>query len=376
MAYWDHNATSPLRPEVAAHLRDRLAGAVGNAASVHREGRAARARLEDARRRVAQLLGAEPKEIVFTASGSESDALALRGAWDARTDRERRRIVISAIEHPALLAAAAQLEREGAEVVRIAPGADGRVDAARMIEALDDRTLLCSLMWANNETGVLQPVHEVARACRQRGVLFHTDAVQAVGRTPVTLREADADLLSLAAHKFGGPVGIGALVVRRGVALRALTPGHQENGRRGGTANVLYAEALALALELAVRDLETIAAKLGALRDRFEAQVRRTIDRVTIQGAEAPRLPNTSNITFHGADGEALLIALDLDGICVSTGAACASGSLTASHVLTAQGLSVKDAQSTLRFSLGSEANEAEVDHVAARLTEHVAGAR
>ncbi len=186
--------------------------------------------------------------MLFVSSGSEADALAVLGTFRARANPERRRLVVSAIEHPALLAAAADAEREGAEVVRIAPDSDGRIDAARMIAALDERTWLCSLMWANNETGVLQPVAEVARACRQRGVLFHTDAVQAAGKVPVTLRECDADLLSLSGHKLGAPPGAAALILRRGVPLRPLVPGHQEDGRRGGTSNVAFARALALAL--------------------------------------------------------------------------------------------------------------------------------
>jgi cysteine desulfurase len=370
--YWDHNATSPLRPEVAAFLREGLGAFGGNPASVHRLGQRARARLTDARARVAAVLGVEPKEIVFTASGSESNALALRGAFEARRSLEKNRLVLSAIEHPALLGTAKALEGQGVEVVRIAPGPDGRVDPEALISALDPRTLLCSLMWANNETGVLQPVGEVARACREQGVLFHTDAVQAVGKTPVTLREADADLLSLAAHKFGGPIGAAALVVRRGVTLQPLTAGHQEGGLRGGTVNVLYAEALALALELATRELERTSGRLASLRDRFETAVTSRLPGARVNGASASRLPNTSSITFPGADGEALLIALDLEGICVSTGAACASGSLTPSHVLTAIGLSPEQAQGTLRFSLGAEVDETEVDQVVAALERHL----
>ncbi|HEY8209916.1 MAG TPA: cysteine desulfurase family protein [Myxococcaceae bacterium] len=373
MIYWDHNASAPLRPEVAALIEKRLReGAPGNAASVHGAGRRARARLDAARAQVAAVLRCEPKEVCFTASGSEADALAVKGAYAAarRKDPRRVRAVISAVEHPAVLGAAKQL---GAEVVEVRPGTDGRVDAGAMLAAVDERTAICSLMWANNETGVLQPVAEVAAGCRARGVRFHTDAVQAAGKVPVTVGEAD--LLSISGHKLGAPVGTGALVVRRGVELDALVPGHQEWGRRGGTQDVLGAEALALALELAAGDLQAGAAQVGALRDRFEALVL-SLEQVRINGAGAPRVPNTSNVLFEGADGEALLIALDLEGICVSSGAACASGSLSPSHVLLAMGLTSAQAHASLRFSLGAGATGAEVDQVAGALHRHLPAAR
>lgn len=373
MIYWDYNAAAPVRPEVAALLgRAFSQGGFGNASSVHQGGRDARARLDAARAKVAQVLGCEPKEVTFTGSGSESDALALVGAFHARPVLERRRVVTSAVEHPALLGAVAQLERDGALVVRVAPGPDGRVRAEDLLHALTPDTALCSLMWANNETGVVQPATEVARACRQRGVLFHTDAVQAAGKVPLSLREVDADLLSLSAHKFGGPPGVGVLVVRKGVDVRALTPGHQEGGRRGGTQNVPYAEALALALEGASAEQPEVAARVGALRDAFEREVLASLPGVMVNGAGAPRVPNTSNLRFDGVEGEALLMALDLDGICASSGAACASGTLTPSHVLRAMGLSAPRARGSLRFSLGPSASEAEVERVLQALRRHV----
>jgi len=370
LIYWDHNASAPLRPEVAAlieqRVRDGEAG-VGNAASVHGAGRRARARLDAARAKVAAALRCEPKEVCFTASGSEAGALAVKGAYAAVRKKEpaRVKVVVSAVEHPAVLGAVRQL---GGEVALIRPGADGRVDAGAMLAAVDERTALCSLMWANNETGVVQPVEEVARECRKRGVRFHTDAVQAVGKVPVAV--GDADLLSISGHKLGAPVGTGALVVRRGVDLEALVPGHQEWGRRGGTQDVLGAEALALALELATKDLGT-----PALRDRFE-QLALHLEGVRGNGAGAPRVPNTSNLLFEGADGEALLIALDLEGICVSSGAACASGSLSPSHVLLAMGLTPAQAHSSLRFSLGADATETEVEQVAEAIRRHLPAAR
>jgi cysteine desulfurase len=375
--YWDYNAAAPLRPEVARALaRAFLEGGFGNPSSVHQAGREARGRLDAARARVARVLGCTPKEICFTGSGSEADALALKGAFLARANPDRRRIITSALEHPAVLAAVTQLEKQGAEVVRLKPGADGRVRTEEVLAALTPATALCSLMWANNETGVVQPAAEVARACRQRGILFHTDAVQVAGKLTLSLREVDADLLALSAHKFGGPAGAGVLVVRKGVDVQALTPGHQEAGLRGGTQNVPYAEALALALELAQAEQEDTAARVGALRDTFEREVRASIPDVTINGGGAPRVPNTSNLHFHGADGEALLIALDLEGIRASSGAACASGTLTPSHVLTAMGLTPAQAHGSLRFSLGPGTTEAEVERVVAALRTHVPRAR
>ncbi len=377
MIYWDHNAAAPVRPEVAALLARAYAeGGWGNASSVHRSGREARGRLDAARARVAKVLGCEPKEVCFTGSGSEADALGLKGAWLARAESRRRRVVASAIEHPAVLAALKQLEALGAEVMRVRPRPDGRVPLEALVEALTPETVLCALMWANNETGVVQPAAELSRVCRQRGILFHTDAVQAVGKVPVSLREVDADLLVLSAHKFGGPPGTGVLVVRKGVDVEALVPGHQEAGRRGGTQNVPAAEALALALELAHQEQPAHAARLASLRDGFEREVLARLPEVTVNGAGAPRLPNTSNLHFHGADGEALLIALDLEGICVSSGAACASGTLTPSHVLLAMGLTPGQAHGSLRFSLGPETTEADVARVLAALQAHVPRAR
>ncbi|MBZ4412289.1 cysteine desulfurase [Myxococcus sp. XM-1-1-1] len=373
MIYWDHNAAAPVRAEVASLLaRAFLQGGHGNASSVHAAGREARARLDAARARVARVLGCEPKEVCFTASGSEADALALVGAFHARPAAERRRVVTSSVEHPALLGAVARLEQEGAQVVRVAPGADGRVREEDLLAALTPDTALCSLMWANNETGVVQPAAELSRACRKQGVLFHTDAVQAAGKVPLSLREVDADLLSLSAHKFGGPSGVGVLVVRKGVDVRALTPGHQEGGRRGGTQNIPHAEALALALELAASEQPQVASRVGALRDAFEQAVLAQVPGVVVNGAGAPRVPNTSNLRFEGVEGEALLIALDLEGICVSMGAACASGTLTPSHVLRAMGLSAAEARGSLRFSLGSETREEDVRQVVDALRRHV----
>jgi cysteine desulfurase len=375
--YFDNNATTPLRPEVARLLARSFAEpATGNSSSVHGAGRQARARVDAARARVAQALGCEAREVCFTASGSEADALALKGAYAGRADKARRRIVSSRLEHPAVLGTLEQLHAQGAEVTYVEAQPNGRILPEALLDALKPDVALLSLMWANNETGVTQPVAEAARACRERGITFHTDAVQATGKVPVGRAVVDADLLSLSAHKFGGPAGVGALIVRRGMDIEALTPGHQEWGRRGGTHNVPYLEALALALSLATERMPSEGPRIQAMRDRLEREALAHIAGTQVNGAGAPRVPNTANLRFEGADGEALLIALDLDGICASAGAACASGSLKPSHVLTAMGLSSTQAHGSLRFSLGPETQEADVDRLLEVLVRHVPKAR
>jgi cysteine desulfurase len=375
--YFDYNATTPLRPEVARQLARAFAEpATGNSSSVHGAGRQARARVDAARARVAQALGCEVREVCFTASGSEADAMALKGAFAARTDPARRRIVSSRLEHPAVLGTLEQLEAQGAQITYLDAQPNGRVSPDALLDALKPDVALCSLMWANNETGVTQPVAEAAQACRARGITFHTDAVQATGKVPVGRSVVDADLMSLSAHKFGGPAGVGALIVRRGMNLDALTPGHQEWGRRGGTHNVPYLESLALALSLATQGLASEGARIQAMRDRLEREALARIPDTHVNGAGAPRVPNTANLRFEGADGEALLIALDLEGICASAGAACASGSLKPSHVLTAMGLSSTQAHGSLRLSLGPETQEADVDRLLEALVANVPKAR
>lgn len=363
MIYWDHNAGAPLLPELARGLADAYAESAGNPSSVHGAGRTARRKLDAAREQVAALLGCTPREIVFTGSGSEAAAIAVLGAFRARKDRTKRKVVTTAIEHPCVLGAVERLEREGAEVVRVKPGTDGLVPEEALLAALDERTALCSVQWVNNETGVLQPAPALARACAQRKILFHSDAVQAFGKVPASLREVPADLLSLSAHKLGGPAGVGVLFNRRGVDVEGLTPGHQENGRRGGTQSVALASAMAQALGHAVAHQALEEPRLMALRDRFERETLAALPETTVNGV-APRVGNTSNLQFPGVDGEALLIALDLEGICVSTGAACASGSTSPSHVLTAMGLSAAQVHGSLRFSLGQTSSDAEVTRV------------
>lgn len=359
MIYLDYNATTPLWPEVAEHLARAYGAFTGNPSSVHGAGRASRARLTSARETVARLVGCEPKEVCFTASGSEGAALAITGAFRMQ---KRRKIVTTPVEHPCVLGAVAQLEKEGAEVVR----------TRDPLGAIDERTGLVSVMFVNNETGALHDVAALSRAAAAKGALFHTDAVQAVGRVPFTLRDVPADLLSISAHKFGGPPGAGVLVAKKSLPLQALVPGHHEDGRRGGTQAVVLAEALALAMEQSIAALPQVAPRLEVLRDEFEHAVCSRISGVVVNGDDGPRAPGISNLRFEGADGEALLIALDLEGIQVSSGAACASGSLRPSHVLTALGLTSTQAQSSLRFSMGRGTTKAELDQVVEALARHV----
>lgn len=362
MRYFDHNAGTSLWPEVAELLSRAWRDELGNPSSVHAAGRAARKRLDAAREKVAGLLGCLPRELHFTASGSEGAATAVLGILGAREELSKARLVTSAIEHPCVLGAAARVEQAGGTVVRVRPDADGRVAAEALIAALEPGTTLCSLMAVNNETGVIEPVREVALECTKRGIPVHTDAVQAMGKVGATLRELPVDALSLSAHKIGGPPGIGALFVRRGVNVKGIIPGHQEGGRRGGTPSVALAEALALALERSFSTAEAENVRLAALRDRLEREVVAKVPGTVVHGAGAPRVANTSSLGFSGVDGEALLIALDLEGLCVSTGAACASGSLEPSHVLLAMGRTSAQAHGTIRVSMGRTTTETDVD--------------
>jgi len=350
VTYLDHNAGTPLHPEVAAFLAEAYRREpAGNPSSVHGAGRAARTRLDAARARVARLIGRAPREVLFTASGSEACATAVLGAGRGAT------LVTSAIEHPCVLLAA---ERRGTRVVQVRPGPDGRVDPAAFEAALAEGAALCALQAANNETGVVQPTDDVVRLAAARGVVSFVDAVQAPSRlSPVF----EADLVAYSAHKFGGPAGVGILAVRRGARVEPLVPGHQEHGLRGGTPPVVLCEAAALALELAEASRATEVDRLAALRDRFERALCREHPRARVHGAGAPRLANTTNVCFPGVDAETVLIALDLEGFAVSVGAACASGTMRPSPVLLAMGVSVEDARGSIRISFGRDTTDAEV---------------
>jgi len=360
--YLDNNATTPLHPAVLEALGEVFRDVFGNASSIHKEGQTARRRIEEARESVARLLGATSREIVFTSGGTESNNAAIFGT---AAGEQRHHIVTTAIEHPSVLEPVAELERRGHAVTIVPPSRDGVVPAAAVIDALRPDTKLVAMMLANNETGAIQPVAEVARVTRQRGIHLHCDAVQGAGKIDVDVEALGADTLSLSAHKLHAPKGIGALFVRKGLVLdRYLLGGAQERRRRAGTENVPLAAAFGVAAELAAD--RTPREQTRALRDRLESALAPL--GVTINAASVPRLPNTSSVTFPGADAEGIVIGLDLAGIAVSTGAACSSGRIEPSHVLIAMGLTEDEARATVRISLSRFTTEGEIDSVIAAL--------
>jgi cysteine desulfurase len=374
--YLDYNATSPVFAEVLEAMVEAQDPAVGNASSVHRYGQRARGLVDDARSSVAALLGADPDEVVFTSGGTEAINLSLRGTFDALAPAGRKRIVVSAIEHEAVLNTARALAARGAEVVVIQAGPDGVVDAAEMAAAITRDTALVTLMLANNEIGTIQPVAEVARHCRELGVHFHTDAVQGAGKIPLSVRELNVDLLSISGHKFGGPKGVGALYVRRGTRLTAqATGGRQERNRRAGTENVPGLAGFGVAARLAQESV-TRGPMISEKRDRLERTILTAVAGTAVNGGGAPRVPNTTNISFDGVEAESLLIALDLEDVAVSTGSACSSGSLEPSHVLRGMGLPHARARNSIRFSLGRGTTDRDIDFVASRVPDLVAKLR
>jgi cysteine desulfurase len=365
--YLDHNATTPVDERVLDAMLPFLRGEFGNPSSLHWFGQRARAAVEQARERVACLVGAAPAEIVFTASGSESDNMALRGVA-AKAKAPRRKLVVSAIEHHAVLNCAKALRDEGWPIAIVGVSEAGRVELADLAAELDDTVALVSLMLANNETGVVQPVAEAARVARARGALVHCDAVQAAGKLAIDVRTLDVDLLTLSAHKLYGPKGIGCLYLRRGTPMAPLVRGGgQERNRRAGTENVAGIVGFGAAAALALESLGTETRRIGVLRDRMEARLL-AAGRVRRNGDE-PRLPNTTSLSFEATEAESLLIALDLEGIAVSTGAACAAGGVEPSHVLRAMGLPPERVQSSLRLSLGRSTTEEQIDRAAEVIT-------
>ncbi len=367
--YFDHNATTPVAPEVAEAVARALATYFGNASSVHYFGQQAKGLLDDARTAVAALIGGEPSEVVFTSGGTEADNFALRGVAEALEPTGRKHLIASSIEHEAVLNTLKALARRGWNVTLLPVDRSGIVSPDGLDDALTDGTALVSVMHANNEIGTVQPIAELARRTHARGALFHTDAVQSVAKIPVDVRALGADLLSLSAHKFYGPKGAGALWIKRGTRLSAiLTGGKHERNRRAGTENVPAIAGFGVAARLAASKLAPESVRVGALRDRLEEAVLRRVDGTTVNGAPEPRVPNTSNISFEGIEAESLLIALDLEGIAVSTGSACSSGTLEPSHVLRAMGLPTHRTQNSIRISLGAGNTDAEVDYFLERL--------
>jgi cysteine desulfurase len=373
--YLDHNATTPVREEVAHAMLRALRGLSGNPSSVHAEGAAARAAVERAREQVAALVGAEPGEVVFTSGATEANNAALWGGLERAGPASR--LVTTTAEHPSVEEPAAALEARGHAVTRLPVDAEGRLDPAALAAALGEPAALVSILLANNETGVLQDARALAERCAERGVPLHLDATQAVGKLRVDVGELGAALLSASAHKFGGPKGAGFLVQRRALAFEPwLRGGSQERGRRGGTENVAGVVGLGVACELAAAEREARERGFGRLRDRLWEGIREKIPHVRRNGSARHVLPNTLSVEFRGADGEGLLQALDLEGVAVSAGAACHSGSVTPSRVLRAMGRSEAEARASLRFSVGHGIGDAEIERVLALLPDLVARAR
>jgi cysteine desulfurase len=363
--YLDHNATTPLDPAVADRMAQALRDIWGNASSVHHFGQQAKAALDEARGSVSALLSADPSEIIFTGSGTESDNLAIRGTAEALEASGRKHLITCGIEHEAVLNTMKSMARRGWRVTTLPVDTSGIVSPDRLREALTDDTALVSVMQANNEIGTVQPIAELAAIAGERGALFHTDAVQSAGKLPIDVRALGVDLLSIAAHKFYGPKGAGALWVKRGVRLLPfVTGGRQERSRRAGTENVPALIGLGVAAEVARRKIDSEGPRLAALRDRLEAGILSSIAGTERNGAASPRVPNTTNISVDRVEAESLLIGLDLAGIAVSSGSACSSGTLEPSHVLKAMGYPHARTLGSIRFSLGTSNTDADVDRV------------
>jgi cysteine desulfurase len=359
--YLDNNGTTRLAPEALEAMMPYLTDCYGNPSSTHRLGVEAREGLIRARAAVAGLIGAKPPEIVFTSGCTESNHLAILGALALSG---KRHIVSSAVEHPSTLMLLRDLEMQGFKVTLLPVGRDGQLDAGQFAQALSPDTALATLMWANNETGVVFPISRLAETAKSRGIIFHADAAQAVGRIPVDVRNVPADLISFSGHKFHSPKGIGGMFVRTGHDWPALLRGHQERRRRGGTENLPAIVALGEACRLAALRMERDTEAIACLRDRLERGIVATLPWVSVNGGIGQRLPNTTNICFGAVDGEALLVRLDRAGIFASSGAACSSGGTEPSHVLTAMGLGRDSASSSVRFSLSRYTTEVEVDRV------------
>jgi cysteine desulfurase len=363
--YFDHNATTPLHPAVLDAVTATLAHEFGNASSVHAFGQQAKARLDAAREQVAALLSAEPADVVFTGSGTEADNLAIRGAAEAAESRGRRHLVVSAIEHEAVLNTAKHLARRGWQVTLVEPDTQGRVSADAVAAAVTPQTAVVSVMHANNETGVVQPVAAIAEVAHQAGALAHTDAVQSAGKLGIDVDALGVDLLSISAHKFGGPKGVGALWIRRGTRLApVITGGRHERNRRAGTENVAGIVGTGVAADVARTSLQEYGRAVSQLRDRLEDGILARVTATVVNGDRDDRVANTTNISFERVEAESLLIALDLEGIAVSTGSACSSGTLEPSHVLKAMRLPPARTQGALRFSLGRTNTDAEIDRL------------
>jgi cysteine desulfurase len=364
--YLDYNATTPVDRAVLEAMLPYFADNFGNASSIHSSGQRGRSAVDAARDNVAALIGAKAAEVVFTSGGTEADNLALFGAVMA-SDQSRKHVITTAIEHHAVLNAAQALEKQGIDVTYVSVGSDGVADPQDIGRELRPETILISVMHANNELGTIQPIEEIGRIAAEADVYFHCDAVQSAGKMPLDVNRLGVDLLSVSAHKIYGPKGIGALYVRSGTPLAPqFHGGHHERDRRPGTENVPGIVGFGKAAELAKMNCETAAARVAVLRDRLEAMLTGSLKSVRVNGDRGRRIANTTNLAFAGAGGEALVIALDLQGISCSTGAACSSGAVEPSHVLLAIGLTADEARSSLRFSLGRATTSDEIDRAMA----------
>lgn len=362
MIYFDHAATTPVRPEVLTAMLPFFSEKFGNASSVYKLAQESKSAIDAARAKVATILGAQPNEIYFTSGGTEANNWALKGMAEALR-KQGNHLITTNIEHHAILRTCQYLEKQGFEVTYLEVDENGLITPEQVVKALKKETILISIMYANNEIGTIMPIAEIGKIARAHGVIFHTDAVQAVGQLPIDVKRDQIDLLSLSGHKFHGPKGTGVLYVRRGLPLPSLLQGGgQERGRRGGTENVPGIVGLATALELSYRDLDAKTAKIQALRDYLIDGIYERIPHCRLNGDRTQRLPNNVNFSFAFVEGESLLLLLDLEGIAASSGSACTSGSLDPSHVLLALGLPHELAHGSLRLTLGEENTREEVD--------------
>lgn len=365
--YMDNNATTKVDERVVAEMLPYLSELYGNPSSMHSFGGQVGKKIQLARQQVATLLGCLPEEIIFTSCGTESDNHAIRGTLTMAGNK--RKVITSRVEHPAVLGTCRELEQRGYHVVEISVGNDGNIDMNEYQRALNDDTAIVSVMYANNETGVVFPIEQLAAMAKDRGIVFHTDAVQAVGKIPINLAESNIDLLSLSGHKLHAPKGIGVLYVRKGTRLAPfMLGGHQESGKRAGTENVAGIVALGKACRLAAENIEDENTRVKQLRDRLEKKILESCPDSFVNGNVDNRLPNTTNISFEYIEGESILMLLNQYGICASSGSACTSGSLEPSHVLRAMGVPFTAAHGSIRFSLSRYNNEQEVDFVAEKL--------
>jgi cysteine desulfurase len=362
--YMDNNATTKVAPEVVEAMMPYISEYYGNPSSMHSFGGDVADKIKEARQHVANLIGASPGEIIFTSCGTESNGTAIRAAVESNPDRKQ--IVTSRVEHPAIKNLYETLSKQGYHVTFVPVDNDGRLDVDYLYKSLNDDTAIVSLMWANNETGVIFPVEEISREVKDRGIVFHTDAVQAAGKLPIDVNTTGIDMLSLSGHKFHAPKGIGVLYVRKGTKFSPyMIGGHQEEGRRGGTENVASIIALGKAAELAIQNLDQNGyANVGVLRDKLEATLLESVTNSMVNGDTENRLPNTTSIAFEYVEGEAILLLMNEHGICASSGSACTSGSLEPSHVLRAMGVPFTAAHGSIRYSLSRYTTAEEIDFV------------